>query len=122
MGGPRPDPELVVCLDDGVEAADILQVDEQAGLGQPELEERQQAVSAGQELRLALAVGQDLEGVVQVRWTDVIELGRDHRATALLARSASASARRNGLRVDDDRADGRAGRERIPGSGRGSAG
>ena len=37
MGGPRPDPELVVRLDDGVEAADVLQVNEQARLGQPEL-------------------------------------------------------------------------------------
>ena len=60
--------------------------DEKRGLGEAELDERDEAVAAGQELGLALAVSEDLERLVQVRRTDVIELSRNHRATVLLAR------------------------------------
>ena len=65
MGGPGADAQVVVRLDDAVEAGDVAEVDEQARLGQPELDQREQAVAAGQELRLALAVRQDPERLVQ---------------------------------------------------------
>ena len=56
MGRPSPDDQVVVGLADAVEPGDVLQVDEQGRLGEPQLDERQQAVAAGQQLRLAFAV------------------------------------------------------------------
>ena len=80
MGGPGPDAQVVVGLDDAVEAGHVAQVDEQCRLGEAELDQRDEAVAARQELRLALAVLEDRQRLVQVPGTDVVELGWDHRA------------------------------------------
>ena len=61
MGRPGADAQLVVGLVDAIEPGDVAQVDEQGGLGEPELDERDEAVAAGQQLRLAFAVRQDLQ-------------------------------------------------------------
>ena len=82
--------EVVVGLGDAVEAGDVPQVDEQAGLRQPELDEREQAVAAGEQLGLAFAVLEDPERLVQVPWTDVVELAGNHRAETLLPARAGA--------------------------------
>ena len=44
------------CLDDAVEAGDVADVDQQGRRGEAELEERQQAVAAGQDLGVAVAL------------------------------------------------------------------
>ena len=74
MRGPGADPQVVVGLDDAVEAGDVAEVDEERRLGEPELDQRDEAVAAGQELGLAFAVLQDPQRLVQVGRTDVVEL------------------------------------------------
>ena len=93
MGRPGADAQVVVGLDDAVEAGDVAQVDEQARLRQAELDEREEAVAAGQELRLAFAILEDPQRLVQVRRTDVVELGGNHRAATLLPARAGAIGR-----------------------------
>ena len=80
MGGTSADMERVVALDDRVQAADRLKVDEQLRLREPKLHQREQAVAAGQQLRLTLPLDEDAQHVVQTPRTNVVELARDHRA------------------------------------------
>jgi hypothetical protein len=84
VGCASPDAQLVVGLDDPVKPAETTDVHEQARLGEPELEKRDEAVPTGEDLGLSLAVGQDLEGLPEIAWPDVVELAGDHRAAALL--------------------------------------
>src|SRR4051794_25113678 len=81
------DAEVVVRLHDPVEAGHVTQVDEERGLSESELDQRDEAVTAGEQLCLAFPVRQDPEGLVEVPWTDVIELAGNHRAWTLLLRS-----------------------------------
>ncbi len=55
VGGPATDPQPVVGLEHLIEAVEVLDVDQQARRGEAELEQRQEAVAAGQDLGLALA-------------------------------------------------------------------
>ncbi len=80
----RADPEVIVGLDDAIEPRDVSQVDEEPGLGEAELEQRDEAVAAGEQLRFALALGQYLERLVEISGTHVVELSRNHRAIVLL--------------------------------------
>ena len=73
MRRPGADPELVVGLDDAVQPGHVSDVDEERRLRQAELQERQQAVPAREDLGVALMVGQRPEDAVQVRWPDVLE-------------------------------------------------
>ena len=72
--------EVVVGLDDPVEAADVAEVDEQGRLREAELDQRDEAVAAREQLRLAFPILEDPEGLVQVPRTDVVELAGNHRA------------------------------------------
>ena len=98
MGRPGADAQVVVGLDDGVHAVDVAQVDEQGRLREPELDQGDEAVAAGEELGLALAVLEDPQRLVQVRRTDVVELAGDHRAlpSSPLARGDEVMTRRRG--------------------------
>src|SRR4029079_18501064 len=71
--GAAADPQLVVGLHDSVESGHVADVDEQGGLSQSQLQEGDQAVAAGEDLRVALALREDLEGPVEVRRTDIVE-------------------------------------------------
>ncbi len=82
--GTRADRQVVVRLDDAVETGHVAQVDKQGGLCEPELDQREEAVPTRQELGVALAIGEDPQGLVQVRRTDVVELAGNHRAWTLL--------------------------------------
>jgi hypothetical protein len=81
------DAQVVVRLDDPVEAGHVTQVDQECGLSESELDQGDEAVTAGEQLRLAFPVRQDPEGLVQVPRTDVVELAGNHRAWTLLLRS-----------------------------------
>ena len=72
--------EVVVRLDDAVEAFDIAKVHQERWLSQSELDQRQQAVATGEELRLAFPVLEDPERLVQAARTDIVELAGNHRA------------------------------------------
>ncbi len=85
-----PDAELVVRLHDAVETGDVLDVHQQRRLGEPELDQRDQAVAAGEDLRLSFAVLEDPQRFVQASRTDVVELTGDHRAAVLLSARAEA--------------------------------
>ena len=79
MGRPPADDQARRGLADDVQSADAADVDEQGRLGQPELEQGQQAVAAGEHLGLALPVAQGGQGVLQGGRPHVVELGWDHR-------------------------------------------
>ena len=66
MGRAGPDAQVVVGLGDAVEAGHVAQVDEQGRLRQAELDERDEAVAAGQQLGLAFAILEDPQRLVQV--------------------------------------------------------
>ena len=83
VGGTTADPPAVVRPDDAVEAAHGLEVHQEGRLRQPELDQRQEAVAPGEDLRLALAVAEDPQGLVQDGRTDVFERCRDHRSAIL---------------------------------------
>src|SRR6266550_4782903 len=73
MRRPGTDPKLVVSFDDAVETGDVPEVDQETGLSEPQLEERNQAVATGQQLRLTLALREDLQSAVQVWRPDIVE-------------------------------------------------
>jgi hypothetical protein len=79
---PGADAQGIVGLDDPVEAVDVADVDEQARLGEPQLQQWQEAVTARQDLRIALALGQDPQRVVETGRSDVVELTRDHPSSS----------------------------------------
>src|SRR4051794_3271982 len=81
------DAQVVVRLDDPVETGHVTQVDQESGLSESELDQGDEAVAAGEQLRFAFPVRQDPEGLVQVPRTDVVELAGNHRAWTLLLRS-----------------------------------
>ena len=78
--------ELVVGFDDAVQASHVAKVHEQGRLGESELDQRDEAVAAGQQLCLAFPILEDLQRLVQVARTDVVELSWNHRALTLLPR------------------------------------
>ena len=53
-------------------------VDEYAGFGQAQLHHRNEAVAAGEDLRIVAVLGEGREGFVERTRTDVLELARDH--------------------------------------------
>ena len=73
MRRPGADPQVVVGMDDAVEPADRLEVDEDPSLAEPELQQRDQAVAAGEELRLALSLVEDPDCLVEAPRTDILE-------------------------------------------------
>ena len=83
-GSPRPDRQVVVGLGDAVEARDVAQVDEQGRLRQTQLDQRDEAVTAGEQLRLPFTVLEDPQDLVEVRGANVVELAGNHRAWTLL--------------------------------------
>ena len=73
-------PALALALDaDALQALDIADVDDRAGCGQAELHQRQQAVAAGHDLDVAVALAEELERLVEAGRGVVVELGRKHR-------------------------------------------
>ena len=79
MGGQRADPKLVIGFDDPVQPADAAEVDDDGRGGQAELEERQQAVAAREDLGLSLALLQHPQDGADVPRPRVVELAWDHR-------------------------------------------
>ena len=72
MGGAAADAQSVDALDDLVQPIEVANVDEQGRRGQAQLEQGQEAVAAGQDLRVAFAIDKDLEGLMQGRRPNVI--------------------------------------------------
>ena len=62
-------------------------VDKESRLSQAQLQQGDEAVAAGENLRLSLAVAQDPECLLEVTGPDIVELAGDHRAAALLPTS-----------------------------------
>ena len=67
MGRPGTDAQVVIVLDDAIEPGHVAQVDEQRRLGEAQLDQRQEAVAARQQLRLAFTILEDLQRLVQAR-------------------------------------------------------
>ena len=85
VGRQRPDPPVAVLALDAVQPGHLAQVDQQRRRGQPQLHQRQQRVSAGQELGVLAAVGERLDRIVERLRRGVVELGGDHAGTPPLA-------------------------------------
>ena len=66
-------------------------VDEQFGVGQPEVEHRHQALAAGQDLRLVATVGQQAHRLVVAAGSHVLEGRRDHQAASVCSRATAAA-------------------------------
>mgnify|MGYP006172637849 CR=1 FL=1 len=54
-GGERADDDLIVLLPDSAKATNFAEIDEQLGVGEPELEQREEAIAPGDELGVTLA-------------------------------------------------------------------
>ena len=125
VGGSSADLEGIVGLDDLVDAIDVPDVDEQARLGQAQLDQRQQAVAARQDLRLAFPLGQDPERVMESGRPDVVELTRDHPSSfaSLVGRRKAGSPKRRArslVRLEAGLGSDRHERPRDPGRREGS--
>ena len=70
------DGEPTVPLADVREVRNAIEVDQQVGPGQPEVQQRDQALAAGQELGLAVGRAKRLDGLVERTWGDVVERRR----------------------------------------------
>src|SRR5262249_27725437 len=79
----RADEQRVASVGDAAQLNKPADVDEQVGVGEPEPQERQQALPAGDDLGVFAAGGQRPDGLVHRARLDVIELGRDHAAPPL---------------------------------------
>jgi len=80
----RADPQLSVLLDVG-EIRDPIEIDEELRLCEPELHQWDEALTAREELSLALCALQELDRMLQVRRDLVLEGCRDHRTLPLTA-------------------------------------
>ena len=89
----RPDRQLLARVAHVRELVDPADVDEQRRLREPELHERQERVTAREELRVIAP--EELEGFVDGAGTLVVELCGDHRAPPFA--SAIARQTRSGL-------------------------
>ncbi len=86
MGRLSADAQVVVSLADAVEAGHVAEVHEQGRLGESQLDQRDEAVAARQQLRLTLSILEDLQGLAQAPRADIVELAGNHRAATLLHR------------------------------------
>ena len=68
----------VGALADALELRQPADVDQGADLGEPQLEQGQQAHAAADDLRVRVAPGQDAQGLLDRRRARVVELGGDH--------------------------------------------
>jgi hypothetical protein len=85
VGDASADAELVVPFDDAVETGHVADVDHERRRGKAQLEERQQAVAARQDLGVAGVLAEDAQHLADVPRPGVLELGRDHRGPSSVA-------------------------------------
>src|SRR5262249_27241439 len=85
VAGQGADGHVVTGVADVRQVGDAADVHEDAGLGQPQLHERQQAVAAGEELGFVPVLG-DEGNRFGGPGADVVELGRDHEGPPERAR------------------------------------
>ena len=79
----RAEADLAVLLADVGERRDPVQVDERGGPRQAEVQQRHQALAAGQHLGVAAVAAQRRERLVEARGRVVLELGRFHCSEVL---------------------------------------
>src|SRR5207249_4342529 len=73
-------------LGDVGQIGDSVQVDQQAGSRETEIQQRDEALAAGQQLRVRSAVRQRLDGLVQRTWSGVLKCGWLHPARSRMRR------------------------------------
>src|SRR5260221_3580441 len=78
MGGPGPDQQRVALIADAAELVEPAHVDQQAGVGEPEPQQRHQALPARDHLGVVAGIAEHVHGLVQGPRTQVVELRRDH--------------------------------------------
>ena len=74
----RADFQVAVFFDDLVECRDVADVDDVAGLRQPQLHHGQQTVAARHHLGLVAQLGEQLDGGIEAAGSVVVELRRNH--------------------------------------------
>ena len=72
------DGDVPVCFADVIEIGDPPEVDDRLGLGQPQFHRRNQAVAAGEQLRVVTVLREKLDRLVDRRWTEIFELSGIH--------------------------------------------
>ena len=94
----RADPEAAVgVLLVVVEAGQVVDVDEQLGAGEPELHQRHQALAAGQDLGLAVALLEQRDRLLEAAGHLVAEPGRVHVRASRRAVPAPSRTRASGV-------------------------
>jgi len=83
VGGERPDPQRVPIAAQVVEPADPADVDQMGGPGQPEVHHRDQALPAGDDLRLVAELGQQSDRSRHVSRAVISECGGLHGPPAV---------------------------------------
>ncbi len=86
LGGHRADADRASALADALELGNLAEVDQMARLREAHLHHRQQAVTAGEQLRLVAELLQQAERVGNGSWRVILEFARNHRI--LLQRSS----------------------------------
>ncbi len=89
MGGERADPDLVARLRHALELGDAADVDDHRRGGQAELQQRNQRVAAGQELRAGMLAEQSMHVVERLRAV-VVEVCGKHVRRPFESRSTRA--------------------------------
>ena len=77
-GGERADPQRFSLVADAAQLPEPAHVHEQVGEGEPQPQQWQQALPAGDHLGVLAAVGQGADRLVQRPGPGVVELRRDH--------------------------------------------
>src|SRR6185369_9228332 len=83
MRGAAADAQVLIVFGDAVEALYVVEVDQQFGLGKSQLEQRDQAEAAREELR-PLALAKNREHLIEGSRAHVVELGRNQCRRCLL--------------------------------------
>src|SRR5262245_26079310 len=78
------DQQVVAVVGNAVQLVKAAQVDKHVGVGEPQPQQRQQALSARDDLGILTTLGECSDRLVGGGWLDVFELGRNHAAPPLL--------------------------------------
>jgi hypothetical protein len=78
MGGHRTDDDVVAVLTHAAHLLDAPDVDDDLGIGQPQPQQRDQRLPAGQHLGFVAVLGERGDGLVDRAGPHIVELRRDH--------------------------------------------
>jgi hypothetical protein len=85
VAGQWADLQVAVGLGDAVQPGQAIHVHEDGGGREAELQQRDEALTAGQDLGVVTVLGQDLEGLVEGFGRDIVERTGVHASSGIVA-------------------------------------